>query len=84
MSRRPAIRDTVLDIRPEVVITRHEYTVFRLRCGACGHEREIRHEIYPSPPSGPPSPAIPRTSRCTRCGRVCRTDNANMPEVTPW
>lgn len=81
MSRRPAVRDTVLDIRSEVVTT--EYTAFRLRCGSCGHEREIRHEVYKPAPGCPPMPAIPRTSRCTRCGRVCRTDNAILPEVTP-
>lgn len=78
----PPIRDMVLDIRSEVVTT--EYTVLRLRCGACGHEREIRHQVYPTPEGCPPMPAIPRTSRCTRCGRVCRTDNAIMPEVNPW
>jgi len=79
---RDAIHDTVLDIRSEVVTT--EYTVIRLRCGRCGHEREIRDEVYVHAPGCPPISAIPRTSRCTRCGRVCRTDNANMPEVSPW
>ena len=79
--RRPAIRDKVLEIRSEVVTT--EYTVLRLRCGSCGDEREIRSEVYVAV-SGPPLPAIPRTSRCKQCGRVCRTDNAIMPEVTPW
>jgi hypothetical protein len=82
MSCGPAVRDTVLEIRSEVVTT--TYTVFRLRCGSCGHEREIRQEVYTPAPGCPPSPAIPRTSRCTRCGRVCRTANAIMPEVTPW
>lgn len=82
MSWRPAVRDTVLEIRSEVVTT--EYTVIRLRCGSCGHEREIRSPMYPPSPSGPPLPAIPRTLRCKQCGRVCRTDNADMPEVTPW
>jgi hypothetical protein len=77
--RRPAVRDTVLDIRAEVVTT--EYTVIRLRCGACGHVREDRTEVYPPSPSGPPLPAIPRTLRCKQCGRRCRTDTAIMPEV---
>ncbi len=80
MSSRPAIQDTVLDIRSETVT--HEYTVLRIRGGSCGHEREIRGEV--TPPGCPPTPAIPRTSRCTRCGRTCRTDNAIMPEVNPW
>lgn len=78
-----AIRDTVLGIRAETVTT--EYTVIRLRCGSCGHEREIRHQVYKPPPGCPPMAAIPRTSRCTQCGRVCRTDTAAMPEVgIPW
>jgi hypothetical protein len=79
---RPAVRDTVLDIRSEVVTT--EYTVIRLRCGKCGHEREDRTEVYVPAPGCPPMPAIHRTLRCKQCGRVCRTDNAIMPEVTTW
>ncbi len=82
MTARPAIRDTVLDIRSEAVTT--EYTVLRIRCGRCGNEWETSKEVYPTAPGCPPMPAIPRTSRCTRCGRVCRTDNAIMPEVSPW
>lgn len=78
----PRIRDTVLDIRSEVVTT--EYTVLRICCGRCGHEREIRTPVYVTPGGCPRGPAIPRTSRCTQCGRVCRTDNAIMPEVNPW
>lgn len=84
MSTRPAIRDTILTIRSEVVTTVTEYTVIVLRCGRCGHESEIRHELYESPPGCPPHPAIPRTSTCTRCGRTRRTDNAILPEVSPW
>ena len=82
MTRPAPIRDTVLDIRSEVVTK--EYTVIRLRCASCGHERDLRHEVSVPAHGCPPSPAIPRTSRCTRCGRVCRTDNAVMPEVGPW
>lgn len=80
--RRSAVRDTVLEIRAETETT--EYTVIRLRCGKCGHVREDRHEVHETPPGCPPMPAIPRTLRCKQCGRVCRTDNAMLPEVTPW
>lgn len=79
---RDAIHDTVLDIRSEVVTT--EYTVLRIRCGACGNEWEDRTQVYTPAPGCPPSRAIPRTLGCKRCGRRCRTDNAIMPEVNPW
>jgi hypothetical protein len=85
---RPAIRDTVLDIRAEVVTTTTttttEYTVIYLRCGKCLNAWEIRYPISAPIPGCPPSPSVPRTSGCKRCGRTCRIASAILPEVATW